>query len=260
MSESNSNGMDSEMMEQAKVLLSQLEKGNSVDAMQTISSLHFQRDQFLYQEVGKLTRSLHTAIRDLDIGSADDAASKDMSKMSDASDRLNFVIEKTENAANKTMDLVEDTIPLSSGLGDQARSLKSDWNKLMNRQMKPEEFRALSKQMDAFLDLVAEKTSSIDHNLSSILLAQDFQDLTGQVIKRVITLVKDVESSLVELVRMAGNVDHIAGIQHQVDEASITEIEKAKVEPEGPIIDFEKRDDVVKSQDDVDDLLSSLGF
>ncbi len=95
MSESNSNGMDSEMMEQAKVLLSQLEKGNSVDAMQTISSLHFQRDQFLYQEVGKLTRSLHTAIRDLDIGSADDAASKDMSKMSDASDRLNFVIEKT---------------------------------------------------------------------------------------------------------------------------------------------------------------------
>ncbi|MCG8670935.1 MAG: protein phosphatase CheZ [Pseudomonadales bacterium] len=261
MSTSDNSRADNPMMAQARELLTQLESGNSVDAMQTISSLHFQRDQFLYQEVGKLTRSLHTAIRNFDIDTADDnAAAKDMSKMSDASDRLNYVIEKTENAANKTMDLVEDTIPISSDLGDQARSLKSEWTKLMNKQMKPDEFRALTKQMDSFLDLAAGETSKIDQNLSNILLAQDFQDLTGQVIKRVITLVKDVESNLVELVRMAGTVDHIAGIQHEEEEATIANPEEDAVGAEGPIINAEERDDVVTSQDDVDDLLSSLGF
>lgn len=260
MSTSDNDRVDNSMVEQAKELLSQLEKGNSVDAMQTISSLHFQRDQFLYQEVGKLTRSLHTAIRNFDIETADDNAANDMSKMSDASDRLNYVIEKTENAANKTMDLVEETIPLSADLGDQARSLKSEWTKLMNKQMKPDEFRALTKQMDSFLDLAAGETSKIDQNLSNILLAQDFQDLTGQVIKRVITLVKDVETNLVELVRMAGTVDHLAGIQHEEEEATVKAPEEADIGPEGPIINADKRDDVVTSQDDVDDLLSSLGF
>ena len=249
------------MVEQAKELISQLESGNSVDAMQIISSLHFQRDQFLYQEVGKLTRSLHTAIRNFAIDALDASSAKEMSRMADASDRLNYVIEKTENAANKTMDLVEDTIPLSSDLGDQARSLKSEWTKLMNKQMKPEEFRELTKQMDSFLDFAAGETSKIDQNLSNILLAQDFQDLTGQVIKRVITLVQDVESNLVDLVRMAGTVDHLAGITHEEETKLTAEDEREQaIGPEGPVINPESRDDVVTSQDDVDDLLSSLGF
>ncbi|MCG8317540.1 MAG: protein phosphatase CheZ [Pseudomonadales bacterium] len=260
MSTSDNKRVDNAMVEQAKELLSQLEKGNSVDAMQTISSLHFQRDQFLYQEVGKLTRSLHTAIRNFAIDALDDNGANEASRMADASDRLNYVIEKTENAANKTMDLVEDTIPLSSDLGDQARSLKAEWTKLMNKQMKPEEFRELTKQMDSFLDFAAGETSKIDQNLSNILLAQDFQDLTGQVIKRVITLVQDVESNLVELVRMAGTVDHLAGIQHEAEPTTAESEEEDRIGPEGPVINADKRDDVVTSQDDVDDLLSSLGF
>lgn len=260
MSTSDNSGLDNSLVEQAKELLNQLEQGNSVDAMQTISSLHFKRDQFLYQEVGKLTRSLHTAIHDFAIEAApDDSTASELSRIADASDRLNYVIEKTENAANKTMDLVEETIPISSDLGAQAKSLKSEWTKLLNKQMKPEEFRALTKKMDSFLDFAVDETSKIDQNLSSILLAQDFQDLTGQVIKRVITLVQEVEANLVELVRMAGTIDHLAGIQH-VEEETANKKEDNNIGPEGPVINPEKRDDVVTSQDDVDDLLSSLGF
>lgn len=261
MSKSDNNKLDNSLVEQAKELLSQLEEGNSVDAMQTISSLHLQRDQFLYQEVGKLTRSLHTAIRNFAIDALQETgANSEASKMTDASERLNYVIEKTETAANKTMDLVEETIPISADLGDQARDLKSEWQRLMNKQMKPDEFRALTKQMDAFLDFASGEASKIDRNLSNILLAQDYQDLTGQVIKRVITLVQDVESNLVELVRMAGTVDHLAGITHEEEEPTIENPEEKDVGPEGPVINPEKRDDVVTSQDDVDDLLSSLGF
>ncbi len=260
MSTSDSKQVDNNLVEQAKELLNQLENGNSVDAMQTISSLHLKRDQFLYQEVGKLTRSLHEAIRNFAIDAMKETgAASDASMMSDASERLNYVIEKTETAANKTMDLVEETIPISADLGDQARGLKSEWQRLMNKQMKPEEFRELTKQMDSFLELASGETSRIDRNLSNILLAQDFQDLTGQVIKRVITLVQDVESNLVELVRMAGTVDHLAGITHPEAEPAVQEDEK-DIGPEGPVINPEKREDVVTSQDDVDDLLSSLGF
>lgn len=260
MSTSDNRQVDNNLVEQAKELLNQLETGNSVDAMQTISSLHLKRDQFLYQEVGKLTRSLHTAIRNFAIDAMEQtSADNEVSRMADASDRLNYVIEKTESAANKTMDLVEETIPISSDLGEQARGLKAEWTRLMKKQMKPDEFRTLTKQMDSFLELAAGETSKIDQNLSNILLAQDFQDLTGQVIKRVITLVQDVESNLVELVRMAGTVDHLAGIQHEEEEPTIAEPE-ADIGPEGPIVNPDKRDDVVTSQDDVDDLLSSLGF
>lgn len=256
---SDSSGVQNSLVEQAKELLLQLESGHPVDAMQTIANLHQNRDRFLYEEVGKLTRSLHTAIQNFAIDAElDSGAANEMSRMGDASDRLNYVIEKTESAANKTMDLVEDTIPLSADLGDKARSLKADWQKLLRKEMKPEEFRALTKEMDLFLDFASGETSKIDTNLSNILLAQDYQDLTGQVIKRVITLVQEVEGNLVDLVRMAGAIDNLAGFKHDI-QAPEAKGERDVV-AEGPIINPEKREDVVSGQDEVDDLLSSLGF
>jgi chemotaxis protein CheZ len=77
------------------------------------------------------------------------------------------------------------------------------------------------------------------------------------VIKRVTTLVHDVEESLVSLVRMAGQVDRIAGINHASSEQ---EAKKVSAKGEGPQIHADKREDVVSGQDEVDDLLSSLGF
>lgn len=245
------------LVAQAKALLAQLEKGESLEAMKTISDLHQSRDQFLFQEVGKLTRSLHTAIQNFHVDSGfDDKTIKEMSRMEDASDRLNYVIRLTENAANRTMDMVEETMPLSNSLGDKARQLKPDWERLMRREMKPEEFRVLYRSVADFLDTAASESSKIDANLSNILLAQDYQDLTGQVIKKVITLVQEVQSNLVHLVKMAGTIDQIAGFKHQP-------IEIPDVNPigaEGPIVNPEGRSDVVTGQDDVDALLSSLGF
>ena len=84
-------------------------------------------------------------------------------------------------------------------------------------------------------------------------MAQGYQDLTGQVIRRVIELVKEVEDSLVNVLKVFG--------EPEVGEA--TKKQKKETEahsPEGPIIDAESRDDVVSGQDDVDDLLSGLGF
>ena len=90
--------------------------------------------------------------------------------------------------------------------------------------------------------------------MSEILLAQDYQDLTGQVIQKVTKLVREVEENLVRLVAMAGKVDKITGIRHEIN------VQKDIMSGEGPQIKTEERADVVTNQDDVDDLLSSLGF
>lgn len=249
------------LVEYAKTLLEQLESGDAVEALQTIASLHHARDQFLFNEVGKLTRSLHESIKNfaIDTSRAGSKVNDELSRMEDASQRLNYVIEKTEQAANKTMDMVENTIPVSAQLGSRARELKPEWQRLIRREMKPEEFRQLTKEMDSFLDMAAEETAKIDSNLSSIMLAQDFQDLTGQVIKRVIQLVQEVEENLVQLVKMAGAIDQITGTKHELPE-QLVDPALPDIGPEGPIINPEKRNDVVSGQDDVDALLSSLGF
>jgi chemotaxis protein CheZ len=81
-------------------------------------------------------------------------------------------------------------------------------------------------------------------------MAQDFQDLTGQIIRRVITLVGEVEDRLVEILTVFG-----------AEQSNKKETEsKSGIEAEGPIIDANDREDAVSSQDDVDDLLASLGF
>ena len=250
------------LVEYAKTLLTQLESGESLEAMNTIANLHQVRDQFLFQEVGKLTRSLHESIKNfaIDTSRSSDAMSEEMSRMQDASDRLNYVITKTEQAANKTMDMVEGIIPVSSHIGERARELKPQWQRLMRKEIKPDEFRQLSREVEQFLDEASQETDIIGSNLSDILLAQDFQDLTGQVIKRVIQLVQEVEDNLVSLVKMAGAVDQITGIHYEPPATDQAVKSGPDIGPEGPIIHPEARADVVSGQDDVDALLSSLGF
>jgi len=229
--------------------------------MNTIANLHHARDQYLFREVGKLTRSLHESIKNfaIDTSRADNQVHDEMSRMQDASDRLNYVITKTEAAANKTMDMVESIIPISSQIGEKARELKPEWQRLMRKEIKPDEFRRLSREVEQFLDQASEETSKIGSNLSDILLAQDFQDLTGQVIRRVIQLVHEVEDNLVTLVKMASTIDQITGTTHELPEQAKPSNEP-NIGPEGPIINPEQRNDVVSGQDDVDALLSSLGF
>lgn len=249
------------LVEYAKTLLNQLESGDSGEAMNTIANLHHVRDQHLFQEVGKLTRSLHESIKNfaIDTSSVGNKVNEEMSRMQDASDRLTYVINKTEQAANKTLDMVESIIPLTSQIGDQARALKPEWQRLMRKEIKPDEFRRLARDMEQFLELVSKESGLIGSSLSDILLAQDFQDLTGQVIRRVIQLVHEVEDNLVNLVKMAGTIDQITGTKHELPEKTVVD-KQPDIGPEGPIINPEKREDVVTGQDDVDALLSSLGF
>ncbi|WP_259105413.1 protein phosphatase CheZ [Pseudomonas sp. JUb42] len=251
---------ESTLKKHAKELVSSLEKGRFGDAVQLIHELNQTRDRGLYQEVGKLTRELHSAIVNFQIDPHMPQA-EEVSQITDATERLSYVVRLTEGAANRTMDLVEQSTPLMHGLSGDARELSKDWGRFMRREIGAEEFRELARKVDGFLSRSEKETTLVAAHLNDILLAQDYQDLTGQVIKRVTQLVTEVESNLLKLVLMASQVDRFAGIQH--DEEAIraeNDPEKHLSQGEGPQIHADKREDVVSGQDDVDDLLSSLGF
>jgi chemotaxis protein CheZ len=252
--------LESTLKESARQLVDSLEKGNFGEAVQLIHELNKARDRGLYQEVGKLTRELHNAIVNFQIDPRVPHATE-VSQITDATERLNYVVTMTENAANKTMDLVEQSAPLINELNDEAHSLSADWGRFMRREMSADGFRELAKRVEAFLARSERDSAKLSGHMNDILLAQDFQDLTGQVIKRVTQLVTEVESNLLKLVIMASSVDQIAGIEHN-HELLRAEQEQQKMPSsgEGPQIHADKRDDVASNQDDVDDLLSSLGF
>ena len=167
----------------------------------------------------------------------------------DAKERLNYVITRTEEAANKTMDAVESIFPVVDNIQTQIKTVNPLWDKLMKNDLGVEEFKVLCKDIDALLKNTDRDTAHMHALMTDVLMAQDFQDLTGQVIRKVIDLVREVEDSLINMLTAFG--------------ITSDEIAKPKVGEnlvEGPIVNAEERDDVVADQDDVDDLLSSLGF
>ncbi|XLX38818.1 protein phosphatase CheZ [Ectopseudomonas mendocina] len=252
--------LESTLKNNARDLVDSLEQGNFGAAVQLINELNKVRDRGLYHEVGKLTRELHNAIVNFQLDPRMPHA-QELSQIADATERLNYVVTMTEKAANRTMDLVEQSAPLVNDLSDEAQSLSVEWGRFMRREISADGFRELAKRVELFLARSERDGAKLSGHLNDILLAQDYQDLTGQVIKRVTQLVTEVESNLLKLVLMASQVDRFAGIQHD-HEVLRAEQEKLK-EPsrgEGPQIHADKREDVASSQDDVDDLLSSLGF
>jgi chemotaxis protein CheZ len=251
---------ESTLKKHAVELVDSLEKGKFGDAVQLIHELNQTRDRGLYQEVGKLTRELHSAIVSFQIDPNMPQA-EEVSQITDATERLSYVVRLTENAANRTMDLVEQSTPVLNELSTEAKGLSADWQRFMRREVAAEEFRELARRVDSFLTRSEQGTQEVSGHLNDILLAQDYQDLTGQVIKRVTALVTEVESNLLKLVLMASQVDRFAGIEHDHQQLrDEKDQEKHPTRGEGPQIHADKREDVVSGQDDVDDLLSSLGF
>ncbi len=252
-----------ELKECAKLLAEKLQSNQLEEASVLIQSITKTRDKHVFQSVGRLTRGLHDAIVNfhVDADLTREPPKVDGSDIHDASSRLNYVIELTQKAAEKTMDMVDEAAPIAMNLGQEAGVLRNEWARLKRREMGPDEFRDLYDRMDLFLGQMVTGTEQLGKSLQDIVLEQGFQDLTGQVLKRVIGLIKDVEKDLVSLVRIAGQVEEIAGLADNKEtiEHDMEIMQKRKTEAEGPQINKE-RADVVSGQDEVDDLLSSLGF
>ena len=258
-------------LEQAQQLVELLEKGEQEQAEQLLNSIThadtnklgdiLQLDSDLFGQIGKLTRQLHTALTEFQLDPRiTDLAHTDIP---DAQSRLNYVIEMTEQAANKTMDAVEFAIPVADKLNESLSNLNPRWKQVMSQATPLEEFKGLCQDTHTFISEAHLDAEQLHGKLTDVLMAQDFQDLTGQVIRRVIQLVQEVEESLIRMLKVFGeNGDTFSSDTFKAMNAVKRKREDVSLgeKAEGPIIDAENRTDVVTDQDDVDDLLSSLGF
>ncbi len=235
-------------LEQAKSLVEFLENDQQDKANALLAEIQNPINSELFAEIGKLTRQLHDSLNNFQVDSRlSDLATSDIP---DAKERLNYVITRTEEAANKTMDAVESIFPLVDNITKQIQAVNPLWAKLMNNEIDLTEFKSLCVDIDTLLVTTGKDTTIIHSLMTDVLMAQDFQDLTGQVIRKVIDLVREVEESLISMLTAFGITSESTNTQPKVGDNLV----------EGPIVNKENRNDVVEDQDDVDDLLSSLGF
>ena len=239
----------SELLDVARDLVTALETNDEKQAQIHLADLTQAQESDLFHEVGMLTRELHDSLSNFNVDSRlIDLAEHDIA---DTRERLNYVIKTTEEAAHNTLELIDKTLPLSDSLKLTAQNIDESWHRFRMREMGVEEFRTLSTEIESYLPNVKKHADQIHENLLEMTEAQGFQDLTGQVIRQVITLVEEVENKLVELVKIAG--------KHQTDRQKDGKEEVDLIKAEGPQINKDKPN-VVNNQDEVDDLLSSLGF
>ena len=197
----------------------------------------------MYSRVGQLTRKLHDALHELGY---DKSLERAASAIPDAKDRLSYIATLTENAAERALNATDRAQPHVTALEQQAGELAGQWQRAVNNQLSVDEFRTLALQSRDYFTRVPAQTQKVSAELMEIVMAQDFQDLTGQVIKKVVDMVQIMEHELLTFL-----------MEYQ-PEVRI-EAEPGVLE-NGPVVNPTGRTDVVTNQQQVDDLLASLGF
>jgi chemotaxis protein CheZ len=207
--------------------------------------------------IGQLTRTLRDSMRELGLDKQVEAAAQ---AVPDARDRLKYVATMTEQAAERALNAIELAKPMQEAMQGEAQALDARWTKWYAAPLAQGEAGALLAQTRTFLQSVPERTQATNAQLLEIMLAQDFQDLTGQVIKKITDVVYLIEQQLLGVL-----LENIAPERREQFAASAAALmSSASGSPEsllnGPQINPEGRSDVVQDQSQVDDLLASLGF
>lgn len=248
---------DDHVLQRAKALVAEIEAGHQQEAGHILDELTRAHEQSLFHMICRMTRDFHDSLKN---GVQIDSRLAQIAdeEIPDAKARLQHVITMTDQAANKTLSVVETSLPLCDKLEAHSSEIKARWDRFTRREMEPEEFRELVRELGEFLELLNNDVAELKSGLTEVLMAQDFQDLTGQIISRVIRLVGDMEDQLVALIKSAG----ISPENQPVEAAEKTDKKSkpAGEDLEGPQIPGMKSADAVSGQDEVDDLLSSLGF
>jgi len=235
-------------LQQARVLVNYLESERYDEAEKALGDLTHLHETEMYQELGKLTRELHNTLSSFQVDSRiEDLAEHEIP---DAKERLNFVIKMTDQAAHKTLNAVEEAIPVCDEIVKSTEEIREKWNKFISRDMSADQFRAMAREIGLYLGSSSDRTATLRGSLNDILIAQDYQDLTGQTIRRVINLVQKMEENLIGIIKISA--------RHSREEGGRTDRNSAALQ--GPQIPGKEDEDAMKNQDEVDDLLSSLGF
>jgi chemotaxis protein CheZ len=206
-----------------------------------------EHEKGMYERLGGIVRLLHDSLRELGY---DKALTEASSQIMDAQDRLEYVASLTEQAANKVLNTLDDGMPAQDLLSKQAKDMENRWDDLFAGKLSIEQFKALAGDSRQFAQMVSEATEAEKARLLEIMMAQDFQDITGQLIKKVVVITKTVENELTQLLKDSAPPD--------VKE-KLAQKQAAQEQPQ-PLMSGPSVPTVALDQDSVDDLLADLGF
>lgn len=241
--------LDNNRLEIARQLVKALETGNDEESDRLVAEITSVRETTLFQNIGKLTRELHDSIVRFSVES--NIAELANHEIPDAKERLTYVITMTEQAANTTLNSVEELDSLAQQMEKECNEYSKKWQGFSEKQTHTDELKVFNKDLLEFFSRSEATNQTIRKKLNEVMVAQSFQDITGQIIRRVIQLIQDVESKLVELISASTNQGSIKVAKEKVNDNG---------ELAGPAIPGVNDEDTMSNQDDVDDLLSSLGF
>ncbi|WP_299071475.1 protein phosphatase CheZ [Accumulibacter sp.] len=198
----------------------------------------------VFRRVGQMARQLHDTLGQLGYH---ELLESTVAAIPDTRDRLTYVANLTEQAACKVLNATDIANPLQEALESGSAALAAKWDALFANQIGVEDFKRLAEETRSFLKQgLPEKTAATKAQLLEIMMAQDFQDLTGQVIKKIIAVAQELEAELMGVL-----IETMPGERRTDSVISLLN---------GPVINADGRSDVVASQQQVDDLLGSLGF
>jgi len=201
-----------------------------------------QSDKPMYERLGGIVRLLHDSMRELGY---DRSLTDVAEQIGDAQSRLEHIATLTEQAANKVLNALDSGMPAQDRLQEQAKDINARWTKLYAGQMSIDEFKALAGDSQKFSNAVLESTEAEKARMLEIMMAQDFQDITGQLIKKIVGITAAAERELAQLLRDNAPPE----VKAQID------ADKPATLMNGPSVGG-----TAMAQDDVDDLLDSLGF
>jgi len=195
----------------------------------------------MFERLGGIVRLLHDSLRELGY---DKALTEASSQINDAQDRLEYVATLTEQAANKVLNTLDEGMPEQDALSKKSKDMEHRWADLFAGKLSQEQFKQLAGDSQAFAAAVSVATEAEKARLLEIMMAQDFQDITGQLIKKVVIITKTVEQELAMLLR-----DNAPpALREKIAQKEVTLMQG----PSAPA--------VALNQDNVDDLLADLGF
>lgn len=208
-----------------------------------------EHEKNMYERLGGIVRVMHDSLRELGY---DKALTEASSQIVDAQDRLEYVASLTEQAANKVLNTLDDGMPAQDLLSKQAKDMENRWADLFAGKLSIDQFKALAGDARQFAQVVSEATEAEKARLLEIMMAQDFQDITGQLIKKVVNITKTVENELAQLLRDSAPADVKEKLAQK---QAAQEQEQPEQLMSGPSVPT-----VALDQDSVDDLLADLGF
>lgn len=232
--------------EKLRELLLKMDSCPATEGMPLLDCFVKDYEASLYNEIGKLTRQLHDSLTIFDADEKILNLAKE--NIPGAKERLKYVVTMTEQATQNVLAIVEKSIPVSQEISAKAGKLHDACAEIADPDGADGGLTNLLGDISRFLADTKDDSGLLQGHLTEILMAQEFQDITGQIIRKVIDLVQEVEDNLVRLIRITGKPSFMK------DKGADNKMGGPRV----PGVDDQS--DCVTDQDDVDHLLASLGF